>query len=236
MSAAVGWPDIVLRLGAALLAGAIVGYDRTARGRIAGLRTTILISLAAAGAMIEGNMMLAVVGKTQASFSVMDVLRFPLGILSGIGFIGAGAIVRRGSLVTGVTTAATMWLMTVVGLVLGAGYFFLGGSITAVAFVVLSLFRELELKVKREHRGRLTLEIAEGGPTDAELEAAIRDAGMSASAFASARGPTRILRFSVAWRDRDAPARPPGIVQRLAERSGIVRVDWQLVNSEKMEE
>src|SRR5438128_932072 len=89
MTATVSWQDIVLRIGAAIQAGALIGYDRGTRGRIAGLRTTILMCLAATGAMIEANLMLSVVRKTAQSFSIMDALRFPLGILSGIGFIGA---------------------------------------------------------------------------------------------------------------------------------------------------
>jgi len=62
---------------------------------------------------------------------MMDALRFPLGILSGVGFIGAGAIVQRQKLVAGVTTAATLWLITVVGLILDAGYIALGLGLTA---------------------------------------------------------------------------------------------------------
>jgi putative Mg2+ transporter-C (MgtC) family protein len=68
MTAIVTWHDILLRVGAAVMAGAIIGYDRGTRGRIAGLRTTILMCLAAAGAMIEANLTLSVVGKTAQSF------------------------------------------------------------------------------------------------------------------------------------------------------------------------
>lgn len=113
--------DVFLRVGAAVLASALIGFDRGTRGRIAGLRTTIPMCLAAVGAMIEADLTLAVTGHTPQSFTVMDALRFPLGILSGIGFIGAGAIVRRGKLVNGVMTAATIWLITVVGLIFGGG-------------------------------------------------------------------------------------------------------------------
>jgi putative Mg2+ transporter-C (MgtC) family protein len=70
----------------------------------AGLRTTLLVCLAASVAMIQTNLLLMTVGKTQDSFVVMDIMRLPLGILSGMGFIGAGAIVRRDNIVLGVTT------------------------------------------------------------------------------------------------------------------------------------
>lgn len=60
-------------------------------------------------------------GKTPESFAVMDLMRLPLGILTGVGFIGGGTILKKGDLVTGVTTAATLWLVTVIGLCLGGG-------------------------------------------------------------------------------------------------------------------
>jgi putative Mg2+ transporter-C (MgtC) family protein len=71
--------------------------------------------------MIQANLLLSAVGKAPNSFSQMDVLRFPLGVLTGVGFIGGGAIFKRGDLVTGVTTAATLWVMTAIGLAFGGG-------------------------------------------------------------------------------------------------------------------
>jgi putative Mg2+ transporter-C (MgtC) family protein len=90
-------------------------WDRGEHGRAAGLRTTLLLSLAACVAMLQGNALMYIVGKTPDSFVVLDLMRLPPGILSGVGFIGAGAILRRDNLVIGVTTAATMWFVTVLG-------------------------------------------------------------------------------------------------------------------------
>ncbi|MGH8300249.1 MAG: MgtC/SapB family protein, partial [Steroidobacteraceae bacterium] len=106
------WQDIGLRLLLTLIAAAVIGLNRGTRGHAAGLRTTILVSLAACVAMIQANILLPIGGKTAASFGVMDLMRLPLGILTGVGFIGAGTILRRGDLVTGVTTAATLWVVT----------------------------------------------------------------------------------------------------------------------------
>ena len=99
------WTDIAIRLALSVLAGAVVGLNRGARGHAAGFRTTILVTLAASVAMIQANILLTVNGKTPGSFAVMDIMRLPLGILTGVGFIGAGTIVRKGDLITGVTTA-----------------------------------------------------------------------------------------------------------------------------------
>jgi putative Mg2+ transporter-C (MgtC) family protein len=89
------WTDIAIRLALTMLAGAIIGFNRGARGHAAGFRTTILVALAASVAMIQANILLSLGGKTADSFSVMDLMRLPLGILTGVGFIGGGAIVRK---------------------------------------------------------------------------------------------------------------------------------------------
>ena len=84
-----------------LVAGAIVGVNRSERGRAAGFRTTILVCLTASASMILGNLLLGTTGRPFNSFVTMDVMRLPLGILTGMGFIGAGAILHRANMVTG---------------------------------------------------------------------------------------------------------------------------------------
>ena len=113
------WHDILLRLALSVFAGALMGVDRSEHGRPAGLRTTLLVCLAAAVAMIQTNLLMLTVGKASDSFVVLDLMRLPLGILTGMGFIGGGAILRRDGLVFGVTTAATLWFVTVIGLCFG---------------------------------------------------------------------------------------------------------------------
>ena len=152
-----GWTDIAIRLALTMLAGAIIGLNRGAHGHAAGFRTTILVGLAASVAMIQANMLLTLSGKTPGSFAVMDLMRLPLGILTGVGFIGAGTIVRRGDLVTGVTTAATLWLVTVIGLCLGGGQLVLGVVATALAMITLWALKWVDLMIPREHRARLIL-------------------------------------------------------------------------------
>lgn len=131
------WADIAVRLALTMLAGAVIGFNRGSRGHAAGFRTTILVGLAASIAMIQANILLSASGKTTQSFAVMDLMRLPLGILTGVGFIGGGAILRKGDLVTGVTTAATLWLVTVTGLCLGGGQLLLGMATTALAVLTL---------------------------------------------------------------------------------------------------
>jgi putative Mg2+ transporter-C (MgtC) family protein len=120
------WSDIAVRLLCTVLAGMLIGLNRGEHGRPAGLRTTLLVALAACLSMIQVNLLLPAAGKPATSFVVLDLMRLPLGILSGIGFIGAGAIVRRDNFVVGVTTAATLWFVTVLGLCFGGGQILLG--------------------------------------------------------------------------------------------------------------
>jgi putative Mg2+ transporter-C (MgtC) family protein len=100
--------------------------ERSKTGHFAGLRTTLLVALAASVSMIQMNLLIQTNGKPQDSYAVMDLMRLPLGILTGVGFIGAGAIVRKDEMVVGVTTASTLWFATVVGLCLGGGQVILG--------------------------------------------------------------------------------------------------------------
>ena len=95
------WEDIALRLVLTVIAGSLIGINRSEGGHSAGLRTTLLVCLAASVAMIQTNLLLPMTGKTPESFAVLDLMRLPLGILTGMGFIGGGAILRKGEMVQG---------------------------------------------------------------------------------------------------------------------------------------
>jgi putative Mg2+ transporter-C (MgtC) family protein len=109
----IGWSDVALRLALTVVAGLLIGYNRTEHGKAAGLRTTLLVCLAASLAMIQVNLLLPMAGRASDSFVTNDLMRLPLGILTGVGFIGGGAILRRDNIISGVTTAATLWYVTV---------------------------------------------------------------------------------------------------------------------------
>jgi putative Mg2+ transporter-C (MgtC) family protein len=131
------WQEIAVRLALTMIAGAIIGLNRGARGHAAGFRTIILVGLAASVAMIQTNVLLPLAGKTPESFATIDTMRLPLGILTGVGFIGGGTILKRGDLVTGVTTAATLWVVTVIGLCFGGGQLALGIAATTLTVITL---------------------------------------------------------------------------------------------------
>ena len=205
------WTDIAIRLALTMLAGAIIGFDRGARGHAAGFRTTILVGLAASVAMIQANILLPLSGKTPESFAVMDLMRLPLGILTGVGFIGAGTIVRKGDLVTGVTTAATLWLMTVIGLCLGGGQLVLGVATTALAVITLWALKWIDMMIPREHRARLVVTSEPSWKVIDDIPATL-GAMHCRTRFQERRGnldsPKADYVFELAWR-RPERASPP---------------------------
>jgi putative Mg2+ transporter-C (MgtC) family protein len=204
------WQDIAARLALAVLASALLGFDRGARGHAAGLRTTILVGLAAALAMIQANILLPVGGKTPSSFSVLDLMRMPLGILTGVGFIGGGAILKRGDIVRGVTTAATLWVTTVIGLCFGGGQLGLGLAGTAIALVTLFVFDWLDRRIPRQHHARLTIEVDKGANYDT-LPRAIAPQKSAAQLLeqSATDRPGRVrLAYELTWRRREVDGPP----------------------------
>jgi len=120
--------EMVLRLLLAAALGAIVGFQRERAGKPAGIRTHSLISLGAA--------LFAVV--SALAFPDADPTRIAAGIVTGIGFLGAGAIIRReGGLVGGLTTATTIWAVAGIGLAAGVGMYIVAPVATAIALVIL---------------------------------------------------------------------------------------------------
>ncbi|MGR9172752.1 MgtC/SapB family protein [Rhizobium sp. KDH_Rht_773_N] len=154
-----GWVDIAVRLAATIIAGAFIGLDRERGGHSAGLRTTILVGLAACLSMIQANILLAT---SQSAEGSMDILRFPLGVLTGVGFIGGGAILRRGDITTGITTAATLWLITVIGLCFGGGQIVIGAIVTILAVLILSPLKHVDRWISGDQKGTVAIRLERG--------------------------------------------------------------------------
>ena len=130
--------DAIVRTVAALVAGGAIGLERSYHGRAAGLRTYALVSFGSA---------LLVAGGQYELFSTRDsgeVTRIIQGIVTGIGFLGAGVIVKEGFTVRGLTTAASIWTAAAIGVVLGAGSYWMGFASTVVTLVALTILRRIE--------------------------------------------------------------------------------------------
>src|SRR5438552_15628913 len=137
--------QMFLRLLLAFIAGFIVGWERESHGRPAGLRTNILACVASALAMVVSEVLFAQSAAATATGSWRpDPARLGAGILTGIGFLGAGTILRHANVIRGVTTAASLWFVTVLGLAFGSGQFALGFIGTGVALVTLFVLPPFE--------------------------------------------------------------------------------------------
>lgn len=219
------WEDVALRLVLTVIAGAAIGLDRGVRGHAAGLRTTILVAVAAAVAMIQANLLLPVAGKTAGSFSVMDIMRMPLGILTGVGFIGAGTILRRGDLVTGVTTAATLWVVTVIGLCFGGGQIWLGVAATLIAVLTLTVLHWADARMPRKQRGILVIEANPPAAAVRHLGELIAPLGYSARFFRESRtddtSPMQ-LAFQISWKRPETAGPPVDLIDLVAATYPIV--------------
>ena len=152
--------DMALRLFAALVVGGLIGLERTYRGRPAGFRTHALVCLS------TSLLMLITVYETRWFPSItqgritLDPTRMAQGIMTGIGFLGAGTIMREGTSVRGLTTAASLWITAAIGILVGIGFFFPALCATLLTLVTLSLFRWIEDQIPAQFYAHLTLRFA----------------------------------------------------------------------------
>src|SRR5437868_1245555 len=148
---------IVGRVLLALVLGGLIGMERTLHGRAAGFRTHALVCLASAllmmAAVYQGRWM-----STNAIGTItIDPTRTAQGIMTGIGFLGAGVIFKEGLTVRGLTTAASIWITAAIGIQVGIGFYLpaIAGSVATI--LILSVFRAVEQRLPSEYYAHHTL-------------------------------------------------------------------------------
>lgn len=148
--------DIVLRVVVAALLGGLVGFDREAADKPAGVRTHMMV--AAGAALFVGVSVLISSGLEELGTQAarIDASRITAGVVIGVGFLGAGSIIRRGEMVSGLTTTAGIWTVAAIGTAIAFGYWALGIAATAVVLVVYGL--------------SWIIESLRGGPVDTKPE------------------------------------------------------------------
>ncbi|MBC8278657.1 MAG: MgtC/SapB family protein [FCB group bacterium] len=129
-----------IKIFAAVVCGGIIGLEREVSGKAAGLRTNILICMGATIYMVVSDLVPKIYGVPA------DPGRIAAQVVTGIGFIGAGSIIRSGATVAGLTTAATIWIVAAIGLVIGIGFPFLAILFTLVVLLVLAGLRKVETR------------------------------------------------------------------------------------------
>lgn len=185
--------------------------------------------MAASVSMIQMNLLIQTNGKPQDSYAVMDVMRLPLGILTGVGFIGAGAILRKNDLVIGLTTAATMWFATVVGLCLGGGQLVLGSVSALIGFTILWGLRFAEQVLEIYRPAHLRIAIAGDQLSAEKLRRQLLDAEFKIKSFSmthSVADGFRTFECEVRWPVSKDDSAVPASIGKLESLPGVVKLEW----------
>jgi putative Mg2+ transporter-C (MgtC) family protein len=220
------WADALLRLAVAAGLGGAVGLERELREREAGFRTHMLVSVGSALFTIAGAYGFRDFLVSGGNIVRADPTRIAAQIVTGIGFLGAGAIIRQGLSVRGLTTAATLWVVAAIGLTVGAGYYWAAVITTAIALFSLWPLRVVAHHVISRFRpesGRLLVQLPTGtspGPLVTEVE---RLGARLDSLEVSQEADRRNVQLDVAL---PAGADMAGIVAHLADVEDVLEVRW----------
>ena len=219
------WPHVLLRLSMAAALGGAIGMERELRERQAGLRTHLVVCLGSALFTLVSAYGFHEFLVSGGSLVRTDPTRIAAQIVSGIGFLGAGAIIRQGLSVRGLTTAATLWLVAAIGMATGAGYYSAALFTTVGALLTLGPLRIAAYKIVHRYRpdvDRLLVEIPAGGSPGPVIEAVERSGGRVRSLEIAQEGDRRSIAVDVELAGLEAPA----VVAAVGEIDGVLEVRW----------
>lgn len=172
--------DVAVKFGLAVVLSGAIGLERERKGRSAGLRTHVLVCLSSTLAMILADR-LAHAWAESGRTVWLDQGRIAAGILTGIGFIGAGTIINVGNVHRGLTTAATVWYVAVLGLVVGTGYWELAVFSTILALIIVVGLEQLASRLPGESEYALTIRQLSGLDGVREVERLVLAEGLRAA-------------------------------------------------------
>jgi putative Mg2+ transporter-C (MgtC) family protein len=219
------WPHVLLRLFAAAVLGGAIGMERELRERGAGLRTHLVVSVGSALFTLVSAYGFRDFIVAGSAYARIDPTRIAAQIVSGIGFLGAGAIIRQGLSVRGLTTAATLWLVAAIGMAAGAGYYDAAVIATLGGLLTLGPLRVVAYRALRRFRpeiDRLLVEVPAGGSPAPVIDAIEARGGRVVSMDVAQEGERRSIAVDLELRGTEAPA----IVASVAEIDGVLEVRW----------
>ena len=148
-----------IRLFAAMGAGALIGLERTYHGRPAGFRTHTLVATASSLLMLLTVFSSDILSDTPAESIRIDPTRMAQGIMTGIGFLGAGSILKENVSIRGLTTAASIWITASIGILIGVGMYYPAGITEIIALGTLGVFRWFEARMPTFQYGTLMVKL-----------------------------------------------------------------------------
>jgi putative Mg2+ transporter-C (MgtC) family protein len=222
--------EILLRLAMAFLAGFIVGWERERHGRPAGLRTNILACLASAVAMVLSEVLFVRSAAASATGSWRpDPARLGAGVLTGIGFLGAGTILRHENVIWGVTTAASLWFVTILGLAFGSGEYVLGFLGLGLAMITLYILPRFEKNIESDRYATLHVVAGLEGLSEEDLKDKIKGPGLNVQAIRvgyDLEKKQKTFTCDLALRKSNLTELSNKLVAELSRSPGVLRVRW----------
>jgi putative Mg2+ transporter-C (MgtC) family protein len=222
---ALSWGEVLLRLALAAVLGGAVGFERELRDREAGFRTHLLVSVGSALFTIVSAYGFRDFLTSGEAVVRADPTRIAAQIVTGIGFLGAGAIIRQGLSVRGLTTAATLWVVAAIGLTAGAGYYSAAVITTVLALVTLWPLRLVAHRITRRFRGetgRLLVQLP-AGETTAPLIATVERHGTIEAVEISQEGDRRTVEVVV---ELPREERSHELITSVADLEHVMEVRW----------
>lgn len=214
---------VIVRVLAAVLIGGVIGFERTFHGRPAGFRTHALVSVASALLMLitvyQANWMTYAPPETIRT----DPTRMAQGIMTGIGFLGAGVIFKEGLTVRGLTTAASIWITAAIGILVGIGFYVPAIVGTVATLIILGVFRAIEARLPSEFYAHHMIKFERDAIIpEPELRKLVGDQGFSIANLShrlTEVGKAFEYRMVIRTRDRDAAER---LSKHLCNLPGII--------------
>jgi putative Mg2+ transporter-C (MgtC) family protein len=219
------WPEVLLRVALAAVLGGVLGLERELREREAGLRTHLLVAVGSALFTIVSAYGFHAFLTSGESVVRADPTRIAAQIVTGIGFLGAGAIIRQGLSIRGLTTAATLWVVAAIGLAAGAGYYSAAVITTAVALVALWPLRALAFRMMSRFRGETGLLLVQlpSGESPAPVIDAIESVARIETIELGQEGDRRNLELTLEMSRGEATR---DLIAKLADVEGVLEVRW----------
>jgi putative Mg2+ transporter-C (MgtC) family protein len=212
------WYEAMLRLALAGVLGGMIGLERELREREAGLRTHLLVAV--------GSALFTIVGAYGFGGIRTDPTRIAAQVVTGIGFLGAGAIIRQGFSIRGLTTAATLWVVAAVGLAAGAGYY--SAAVISTGLVLLALWplRIVAYRILirfRPEDGRLLVELPAGVSPGKVIDELVGAGARISSIGVAQEGDRRRLELDLVL---PQTVTPPHVVALVADVPDVADVRW----------
>jgi len=198
--------EVIIRLFLGAVIGGIIGFERESHGRAAGFRTQLIVCVASVLIMLISENYYFNISTSNPALRI-DPARISAGALIGVGFLGAGVIIKSGFAIRGLTTAASIWIVSAIGLAVGAGLYLEGIATCIITIIALMALRTMEKRIKVLRYAIITVSTPLSEDRENTITSMLLNHGFhihSVNYERTAAKSERIYSFTVSSRDRDA--------------------------------